>query len=51
MVHTNTDQTSEGWADTNVFEPWAGYAVESPTDSGKITFLSYSRYYDCRKNR
>ena len=28
----------EGWADTNVFEPWAGYAVESPTDSGKITF-------------
>ena len=28
----------EGWADTNVFEPWAGYAVESPSDSGKITF-------------
>jgi len=28
----------EGWADTNVFEPWAGYAVDSPSDSGKITF-------------
>mgnify|MGYP006262515183 FL=1 len=28
----------EGWADTNVFEPWAGYAVQSTSDSGKITF-------------
>ena len=28
----------EGWADTNVFEPWAGYAVQSKSDSGKITF-------------
>ena len=28
----------EGWADTTVFEPWAGYAVQSKTDSGKIIF-------------
>ena len=28
----------EGWADTSVFEPWAGYAVQSTTDSGKIIF-------------
>ena len=28
----------DGWADTNVFEPWAGYFVKSTSDSGKITF-------------
>ena len=30
--------SKEGWADTTVFEPWAGYAVQSTTDSGKIIF-------------
>ncbi|MFL2983817.1 MAG: FlgD immunoglobulin-like domain containing protein [Candidatus Neomarinimicrobiota bacterium] len=31
----------DGWADTNVFEPWAGYAIQSLTDSGKITFIPF----------
>jgi len=31
----------EGWADTNIFEPWAGYAVYSNTDSGKIVFVPF----------
>ena len=34
--------TKEGWADTNVFEPWAGYAVYSPSDTGTITFVPFS---------
>ena len=34
--------TKEGWADTNVFEPWAGYAVYSPSDTGTITFIPFS---------
>ena len=34
--------TKEGWADTNVFEPWAGYAVYSPSDTGTITFAPFS---------
>ena len=32
----------EGWADTTVFDPWAGYAVYSPTDTGTITFKPFS---------
>ena len=33
--------TKEGWADTTVFEPWAGYAVYSPSDTGTITFKPF----------
>ena len=32
------DDEKDGWADTVVFEPWAGYAVYSATDTGTITF-------------
>ena len=32
----------DGWADTTVFEPWAGYAVYSPSDTGTITFVPFS---------
>ena len=31
----------EGWRDTTVFEPWAGYAVFSTTSNGTITFQPF----------
>ena len=41
MPYKYGSDNKEGWADTNVFEPWAGYAVYSPSDTGTITFKAF----------
>ena len=42
LPHKYGSGNKEGWADTTVFEPWAGYAIESTTDNGTITFKPFS---------
>jgi len=43
------DGEKDGWADTTVFEPWAGYAVYSPTSTGTITFTPFDEIRNASK--
>ncbi len=42
MPYKYGSEKKEGWADTTVFEPWGGYAVYSPSDTGTIIFKPFS---------